>query len=229
MTNRVVFITGASGGLGKSVTERFLVSGATVIGASRRITAEEFPAPNFTPMPVDFTSDAAVRAAVNAIVEKHGRLDTLVHVLGGFAGGKSVAETDDATWNQMRDLNLNAAFYVLRATIPPIRKSGRGRIVTIGSLTATGPQAGLGAYVTFKSALSMLVRTVAAENQDAGVTANVILPGTMDTPANRKAMPNSDFSKWLKTDSVAQLAFFLAQEEAAHINGAVIPIDGQNG
>jgi NAD(P)-dependent dehydrogenase (short-subunit alcohol dehydrogenase family) len=229
MTNRVVFITGASGGVGKTVTERFLASSATVIGASRKISAEEFPSPNFTAMPVDFTSDAAVRAAVDSLVQTHGRLDVLVHVLGGFAGGKSVAETEDATWNQMRDLNLNAAFYVLRAAIPHLRKAGRGRIVAIGSLTATAPHAGLGAYVTFKSALSTLVQTVAAENQDAGVTANVILPGTMDTPANRKAMPNSDFSKWLKTESVAELAFFLAEETAAHTNGAVIPIDGPNG
>ncbi len=229
MTDRVVFITGASGGLGKSVTERFLASGATVIGSSRKISADEFPAPNFRPWPVDFTSGAAVRNAVDAIVQEHGRLDVLVHVLGGFAGGKSVAETDDATWNQMRDLNLNAAFYVLRASVPHLRKSGSGRIIAIGSLAAAAPHAGLAAYVTFKSALSMLVQSVAAENQEAGVTANVILPGTMDTAANRRAMPNSDFSKWLKTERVAELAFFLAQKEAAHVNGAVIPIDGQNG
>lgn len=229
MTNRIVFITGASGGLGKSVTERFLASGATVIGSSRKISAEEFPVSNFAALPVDFTSDAAVRNAVDSIVRKHGRLDVLVHVLGGFAGGNSIADTDDTTWNQMRDLNLNAAFYALRAAIPHLRSSGSGRIVAIGSLAATAPHVGLGAYVTFKSALSMLVQTVAAENQDAGVTANVILPGTMDTPANRKAMPNADFSEWLKTESVAELAFFLAQPEAAHVNGAVLPIDGQNG
>lgn len=229
MTNRVVFVTGASGGLGKSVTERFLASDATVIGASRKITAEEFPFPNFSAMPVDFTNGAAVKSAIDAVVQKHGRLDVLVHVLGGFAGGKSIADTDDATWNQMRDLNLNAAFYAFRAAIPHLRKSDTGRLVAIGSLTAAAAHSGLGAYVTFKSALSMLVQTVAAENQDAGVTANVILPGTMDTPANRKAMPNSDFSKWLKTESVAELAFFLAQQQAGHINGAVIPIDGQNG
>jgi NAD(P)-dependent dehydrogenase (short-subunit alcohol dehydrogenase family) len=229
MSDKVVFITGASGGLGASVTRRFLSSGATVIGASRKITADEFPAPNFTAMRVDFTSDAAVRTAVNSIVQKYGKLDALIHILGGFAGGKSVAETDDATWHQMRDLNLNSAFYVLRAAIPHLRKSGSGRIVAIGSLTATAAHPGLGAYVTFKAALSMLVQTVALENKDAGLTANVILPGTMDTPVNRKAMPNVDFSKWLKTEDVADLTFFLAQDSAAHITGAVIPIDGQNG
>jgi NAD(P)-dependent dehydrogenase (short-subunit alcohol dehydrogenase family) len=228
MSNKIVFITGASGGLGKSVTERFLSSGATVIGASRKITTDQFPASNFVAMPVDFTSDAAVRAAVDSIIQKYGRLDVLVHVLGGFAGGKSVAETDDATWSQMRDLNLDSAFYVLRAAIPHLRKSGNGRIVAIGSLTATTAHSGLGAYVTFKAALSMLVETVALENKDAGLTANIILPGTMDTPVNRKAMPKADFSKWLKTEAVADLAFFLAQDSASHITGAVIPIDGQN-
>ena len=229
MNGKVVFITGASGGLGNSVTQRFLSSGATVIGASRKISAADFPAPNFVPMPVDFTKDSDVRAAVDSIVQKYGKLDVLVHVLGAFAGGKSVAETDDGTWNQMFNLNLNSAFYVFRAAIPHLRKSGTGRIVAIGSLTATAAHAGLGAYVTFKSALSMLVQTIALENKDAGLTANVVLPGTMDTPANRKAMPNANFSKWLNPADVAELAFTLSQDSAAHLTGAVLPIDGQNG
>jgi NAD(P)-dependent dehydrogenase (short-subunit alcohol dehydrogenase family) len=149
----------------------------------------------------------------------------LVHVVGGFAGGKSVAETDDSTWEQMRDLNLTSAFYVLRATIPHLRKSGSGRIVAIGSLAAAEPHPGLGAYVTFKAALVSLVRTVALENKDAGLTANVVLPGTMDTPANRKAMPDADFSKWLQPADVADLIVWLADERAAHITGTSIPID----
>jgi Dehydrogenases with different specificities (related to short-chain alcohol dehydrogenases) len=94
-----------------------------------------------------------------------GGLDVLVHVMGGFAGGRTIAETDDATWEQMRDLNLSSAFYTFRAAIPYLRKSGSGRIVAIGSLTAAEPHAGLGAYVTFKSALTMLVRTVALKTK----------------------------------------------------------------
>jgi 3-oxoacyl-[acyl-carrier protein] reductase len=226
MNDKVILITGANGGLGNSVTKRFIQSGATVIGGSRKITAEEFPAPTFVPIPVDFTNDAAVHGAVDSIIQKHGRLDVLVHVLGSFAGGKTIADTDDATWNQMGALNLNSAFSVFRATIPHLRKSGRGRLIAIGSLAAAAPHAGLGAYIVFKSALSVLVRTVALENKDAGMTANVILPATMDTPANRKAMPNADFLKWLKPEAVAELAFFLAHDSAAHITAAEIPIDG---
>src|SRR5215467_10126644 len=182
MRDRVVLITGAKGGLGSFVTQRFLSAGAKVIGSSRSISQEDSPQPNFTPLPVDFTKPAAVRDAIESIISRLGRLDVLVHVLGGFAGGQTVADTDDPTWERMRDLNLTSAFYVFRAAIPHLRKSGSGRIVAIGSLTATAAHAGLGPYVTFKSALSVLVQTVAAENQDAGVTANVILPGTMDTP-----------------------------------------------
>ena len=228
MSDRVVLITGAKGGLGSFVTQRFLATGATVVGVSRSIAVEDFPGPNFVALPVDFTKAAAVHGAIESIVKRHGRLDVLVHVLGGFAGGSSVAETDDATWEEMRDLNLTSAFYVLRAAMPHLRKSGAGRIVAIGSLAAAEPHAGLGAYVTFKSALVSLVRTVALENKDAGLTANVVLPGTMDTPANRKAMPGADFSKWLKPADVADLVLWLADERAAHITGTAIPIDGAN-
>src|SRR6266404_2827316 len=225
MSDRVVLITGARGGPGTFVTQRFLATGATVVGTARSISPKDFAAANFVALPADLTKPAAVAGAISSVVERYGRLDVLVHLLGGFAGGKSVTETDDATWQQMQDLNLTSAFYVLRAAIPHLRKSGSGRIVAIGSLAAVELHAGLGAYVTFKSALVSLVRTVALENKDAGVTANVVLPGTMDTSANRKAMPGADFSKWLKPADVADLVLWLADERAAHITGTAIPID----
>jgi|ERR1700674_558343 len=228
MKDKVVLITGAKGGLGSFVTQRFLATGAMVVGSSRSISKEDFPEPKFSPLPVDFTKAAAVREAVETVVSRFGKLDVLVHVLGGFVGGQTIAATDDATWEQMRDLNLTSAFYVLRAAIPHLRKSGKGRIIAIGSLTAVEPHAGLGAYVTFKTALATLVRTVALENKDAGLTANVILPGTMDTPANRRAMPAAEFSKWVQPGEVAGLALWLAQDRAAQVTGAVIPIDGSN-
>lgn len=225
MKDRIVLITGAKGGLGTFVTQTFLDRDAMVIGASRSIAKEDFRSERFTPLSVDFTQATAVQTAIDTIIQRFDRLDILVHVFGGFAGGKAVAETDDATWRQMLDLNLTAAFYLLRATIPHLRRCANGRIVVIGSLAATEPHARLGAYVTSKTALATLVRTVALENKDAGLTANLILPGTMDTPANRKAMPGSDFSKWLDPQKVADLAVWLASEQAKHITGAAIPID----
>src|SRR6516165_8557214 len=228
MKDRVVFITGAKGGLGSLITRRFLETGATVVGASRSISQQDFPGPNFTALAVDFTKAGAVSDAVQFVITQFGRLDVLVHLLGGFEGGQTVAETDDDAWQRMRDLNLTAGFYVLRAAIPYLRKSGSGRIVAIGSLTAVEPHSELGAYVTFKAAFAMLVRTVALENKDVGLTAHVVLPGTMDTPANREAMPNADFSKWVQPKEVVNLVVSLTTERASQVTGAVIPIGNHN-
>jgi NAD(P)-dependent dehydrogenase (short-subunit alcohol dehydrogenase family) len=229
MKDNVVFVTGANGGLGTSVTKAFLQKGAHVIGGSLRITATEFPQANFEAMAMDFNQLDEIKRGVARIVERYGRLDVLVHVLGGFAGGPSVAETSDELWEQMQNINLTSAFRVFRESIPHLRKSKSGRLIAIGSLTAAQPHANLGAYVTFKAALAMLVQTVALENADAGLTANVILPGTMDTPANRKSMPDADFSKWAKTDDVADLVLSLADEQARHLTGLAIPIEGGRG
>jgi NAD(P)-dependent dehydrogenase (short-subunit alcohol dehydrogenase family) len=223
---RVVLITGAKGGLGSFITQAFLGIGATVVGASRSIAAADFPETNFVPLSADFTKAISADEAVQAVATRFGGLDVLIHVMGGFAGGRTIAETDDATWEQMRDLNLSSAFYTFRAAIPYLRKSGSGRIVAIGSLTAVEAHAGLGAYVTFKSALTMLVRTVALENKDAGLTANVVLPGTMDTPANRKSMPDADVSKWVQPKDVAELVLSLSDVRARHMTGVAVPIEG---
>ncbi len=228
MKDRVVFIIGAKGGLGSYLTRRFLETGATVVGASRSISQQDFPGHNFTALTVDFTKAPAVNDAVQSVIMRFGRLDVLVYVSGGFAGGQTVAETDDATWEQMRDLNLTSAFYVLRAAVPHLRKSGKGRIVAVGSVNAVEPHPQLGAYVAFKDALAMLVRTVALENKDAGLTANVVLPGTMDTPENRRVIPNADFSKWIRHSDVVNLVLSLTTERASRLTGAVIPIGGPN-
>ena len=229
MKDKIIFVTGAKGGLGTSVTSAFLQQGARVIGASRQITAADFPGSNFEPLATDLTKLDEIRRCVSRIIERHGRLDVLVHVLGGFAGGPTLAETPDEMWEQMLNLNLTAAFRVFRETIPHLRKSGAGRLIAIGSLTAVRPTANLGAYVTSKATLAMLVQTVALENADAGVTANAILPGTMDTPGNRASMPEDDWSKWVKTTDVAELVLSLASPQAKHLTGLAIPIGGAHG
>jgi NAD(P)-dependent dehydrogenase (short-subunit alcohol dehydrogenase family) len=229
MSEKVVLITGANGGLGSSITQSFLLQGATVIGASRKISENQFAKPNFVPMAVDFTSKQQVRDGVAKIIAQRERLDVLVHVMGAFAGGQPISSTTDQTWEQMRDLNLTTAFYVLRETIPHLRKSRNGRIIAIGSLAAREPRANLGAYVVFKTALAALIKTVALENADAGLTANVVLPDTMDTPGNRAAMPRENFSKWVKTQDVANLVLWLADDSARHVTGTAIPIEASHG
>jgi len=228
MHGKVVLVTGASGGLGNYVTQAFLDAGATVVGVSRKIQQSEFEHTAFTALPAEISTADGAQGAVDQVVTRFGRIDVLAHLVGGFAGGQSVAETDDATFQRMFDMNVNTAFHVLRAVIPQMRKTGGGRVIAVGSRAALEPGAGVGAYSASKAALVSLIRTVALENKDAGITANVILPGTMDTPANRKAIPNADVSKWVQPASVASLITWLAGDTGKDVNGAVIPIYGND-
>lgn len=226
MKEQVVLVTGANGGLGAFVTQAFLDAGALVVGSSRKIQQSDFHGGNFTALPAEISAQGGATALVEGILARFGKLDVLVHTVGGFAGGQSVVDTDDATFQRMFDLNLNSFLHILRATIPPLRKSGRGRIIAIGSRAAVEPGPGVGAYSASKAAMVSLVKTVAAENRDSAVTANAILPGTMDTPANRMAMPGADFSKWVQPANVAALAVWLASDAARDINGAAVPVYG---
>ncbi len=226
LSEKAVLITGANGGLGTAVTKAFLDAGARVSGVARKIQNSEFPHPNFIGTSAELGSADAARAVASATIAKWGKLDVLVHLVGGFAGGKSVIDTDDAMLDQMLDVNLRAAFHMFRAVLPDMRTQGAGRILAIGSGTAVDPQPMLGAYSASKAALVSLVRTVGLENKDRGISANVILPGTMDTPANRAAMPAADPAKWVQPAQVASLLLHLASDDASQISGAVIPILG---
>jgi NAD(P)-dependent dehydrogenase (short-subunit alcohol dehydrogenase family) len=220
---KVVLITGASGGLGTAVTNEFLANGDRVIGASRSIKQSEFPHDNFVPIALDATQADKARELVANVVERFGRIDSLVHVMGGFASG-AVHETDDATWARMRDLNLTAAFNVLRAVIPVMRQARAGRIIAVGSRAAHERHPGIAAYSAFKVALTSLIQSVAAENKEFGITANVVLPGTMDTPGNRAV--DADTHLWVPPQAVARTILFLASDAASHVNGASIPVSG---
>jgi len=228
MNNKIAVVTGANGGLGAFVTQALLDAGATVVGVSKDIRQSDFSSAAFTALPADLLTAAGATSMVASVVARFGRIDVLAHTVVGFAGGKSIAETDDATFQRMFDLNLNSTFYLLRAAIPALRRAGNGRIIAIGSRAALEPGAGVGAYSASKAAMVSLIRTVALENKDAGLTANVILPGTIDTPANRKAMPNADVSKWVQPATIASLIAWLAGEAGKDVNGAVIPVYGSD-
>ena len=227
LSDKTVLITGANGGLGTAVTKAFLEAGARVAGVAKKIQNSDFPHPNFLAYPAELGSAGAARAVAAAVSAEWEKIDVLVHLVGGFAGGKSVADTDDATLEQMLEVNLRAAFHMFRAVLPGMRTRGAGRILAIGSRTATDPRPMVGAYSASKAALVSLVGTIALENKDRGISANVILPGTMDTPANRAAMPKVDFSRWVKPESIAKVLVFLVSDQAADTSGALIPIYGR--
>jgi NAD(P)-dependent dehydrogenase (short-subunit alcohol dehydrogenase family) len=227
MTARTALVTGATGGLGTHVTQALLDAGFAVVGLAPKVHPHDFDHPHFTALPATLDSLNAAKQAVETILAHFGKIDVLAHLVGGFAGGQTIADTDDATFQRMLDMNLNSSFHILRAVLPPMRQAGSGRIIAIGSRAAESPGAMVGAYSASKAALVSLIRTVAIENKDLGITANVILPGTMDTPVNRKGMPGADTSQWVQPASVASLIVWLAGDGGKDVTGAAIPVYGR--
>jgi NAD(P)-dependent dehydrogenase (short-subunit alcohol dehydrogenase family) len=217
-----VLVTGANGGLGTSVCQAFLDAGAAVIGVAR-VWKEPV---NFATISADVgTAEGCEKMVAQAL--QRGPLDALVHLVGGFSGGTPLTETSDQTWDGMMNLNLRTAFCAMRAALRPMTAAGRGRIVAIGSRVAVEPSPNFAAYAVSKAALVALVRNVAAEGKKSGITANIVLTSTIDTPQNRKAMPDADFTRWVTPQSIAKLIVWLASDAAADTSGAVIPIYGR--
>lgn len=224
LDGKVVLITGAKGGLGSFVTRAVLDAGARVAGASRSIADSDFPDARFVAFPSALSSREACTDLVNRVVSQFGRIDALVHLVGGFAGGKRVDETATEDLDAMLDVNFRSAFHLIGAVLPVMRRQGSGRILAVGSRSALEPSPKAAAYAASKAALVSLLRSVAAENRKHNVQANTVLPGTMDTPANRVAMPETNFASWVDPKQVANLLVFLASDAATHVNGAAIPV-----
>lgn len=226
LEGKVIVITGAKGGLGTYVTNAFLREGARVIGASRSIADADFPHERFSAVAAGLSNAEEARKIADCALMNAGRVDGLVHLVGGFAGGSSVADSDDATFDRMMDMNLRSAFLMIRAVLPQMQTQGSGRILAIGSKSAAEPSPKSAVYAASKAALVSLIRSVARESRGHGITANIVLPGTMDTPANRAADPTADPAKWVQPEQIADLLVHLASDRGAQISGAVIPVFG---
>jgi NAD(P)-dependent dehydrogenase (short-subunit alcohol dehydrogenase family) len=195
------------------------------VGTAPSIQTGDYPHEGFLAEAAEINSDEDAKALVDRVLAKTGRIDSLVHLVAGFAGGQTVAETDHATFARMFRTNLDPFFFLARAVVPVMQKQGRGRVLAIGSRTAL-EAATLGAYSASKAALVSLVQSIAIEGKEHGISANVLLPETMDTPANRSAMPQADPVKWVQPAQVAALLVHLASDAASQVSGAVIPIYG---
>lgn len=175
----------------------------------------------------DLTADQGAAEAVERTVSEFGRLDAAVHLMGGFAMDGPLHEATVETWDRMMNLNARSAFLFFRAALQPMREANQGRLIAVGSRSGIQPSAGMAAYAASKAALHMLVQTSAAELKQTGVTVNAVLPSTIDTPANRAAMPGTDASKWVQPESLGELIAWLASDAAADLNGALIPAYGK--
>jgi NAD(P)-dependent dehydrogenase (short-subunit alcohol dehydrogenase family) len=222
-----VLVTGASGGLGGVVSCALLGAGHMIAGLARSWKDEQ-KAEGFVPIAADLNSPSAAQAAVENAARALGGIDAVIHTVGGFAGGTNVEETSVKDAQKMFDMNFWPAFHLAHAVLPHFRAQGHGRFVAIGALAATRHPATLGAYSASKAALRTLVLTIAAETKNSGITANLISPGTMDTAANRGAMPDADPSLWIPPKNVASLALWLLSAEAASVTGQDLAVTGRD-
>jgi len=231
VTGRVAIVAGGTGALGRAVSRRLLSAGAVVClpyvvdGELEALRKGLDPSlhPRLDARRADVTDEAQFGNFVGGVLRQHGRVDVLVNGVGGFAGG-DLASTSLEEWQRMLTLNLTSAFIGCRGVLPAMIAAKAGRIVNIASRAVVPPAGGFIAYAVSKAGVITLTQALAQEVRRHGITVNAVLPSTMDTPANRAAMPDADRSGWVSTESVAEVIAYLASDQAAVVSGASIPV-----
>lgn len=234
-TDQVVIVTGGAGNLGQAVTRAFYAAGArvAVVVRKRQDAMDAFGAElpegdRCVYVAGDLADESSVAGIVREVMDRFGHIDGLVNTAGGIRAGTPLHETPVDVWDFMMSLNARTVFLMSRAVIPHMLARRRGRIISVSARAALKGTAKHGPYNAAKMAIIRLTETMAAELRQQGITANCILPGTIDTPANRAETPDADFTRWVSPESLAGVILFLASEAAADVNGAAIPVYGRS-
>ncbi len=234
LNGRVAIVTGGSGALGSAVALELVRQGASVAVPyteeqhwqalqARAGTDKE----KLWGAQADLTNSAEVDRFVAQVTGHWSRIDFLVCIAGGFAAGK-IHETSEETWDQMFNLNLRTVYLAVRVVVPQMIRQNFGRIITTSSgAILNGGGAGIAAYAISKGAVQQLTEILSSELKGQNIHAHCILPGTMDTPANRRDMPKADFSKWVPVEDVAHVVQFLLSDDARQIRSVAVPVLGQ--
>lgn len=224
MPEQTILITGAGGGLGTSVVAFFLDKGFRVIATvSTEAGKKDLPPhPVLDVQAVDLSDEAAAAAFVEGSIASHGVIDAAVLLAGGFAMG-SVADTRGADLAKMFTLNFETAYYIGRPLYAHMLKRGKGRLVFVGARPALVPSQGKNAvaYALSKSLLFQLAEILNADAKGKDVVANVVVPSTIDTAANRKSMPDADFDTWVRPEQLAAIFHFICSDIAAPLRDPV--------
>jgi NAD(P)-dependent dehydrogenase (short-subunit alcohol dehydrogenase family) len=219
-----VLVAGGTGALGAAVVHELLDAGHAI--AATWIVPEERERLASLPVELveaDLFDASAAEAAVAAVKD----LDAVVDLVGGFKSGPRVHETDPDEFEGIIRLNLTPAFTLARGAMPRMMERGGGAFVGVSARPALRPFPGAAGYITAKAAVLAFIRALDAEYRDHGIRCNAILPSVIDTPANREAQPDADWSKWVPPDEVAKVVRFLVSDESGPTSGAAIPVYGR--
>ena len=232
-SGKTVLVAGGTGGLGRAVALAFLQEDARVVVTYRRASEMDSltrlagdAAALLEGHVIDLFNDVAIGNLVEGILDGHGRLDIFVNAVGAWAGGAKFWQADASEFDKMLQINLRTGYALLRSVLPPMLEQRSGAIVNVASRAAVDHAGTAAGYVASKAAAVAMVDSLAADLKGTGVRANSVLPGIIDTEANRLAMPTADFSKWPTPEAIAHAILFLCSDEASLINGAAIPVYG---
>ena len=233
-SDRVVIVTGAAGNLGRAVAQAFQAAGARLVLVDRAAgrLPRLFPdfvdtGDHFLATSVDMSDADAVGTVLEETVRRFDRVDVLANTVGGYRAGSPVHETSLEAWDFMLNLNARTAFIASRATIPYMLQRGSGRIVHVAARAALKGGAKMSLHSVSKSAVVRLTESMAAELKRRGINVNCVIPGTIDTPQNREAMPDANHSRWVTPEAIADVILFLASDGARAVQGAAIPVYGK--
>ncbi len=233
-SDQVFIVTGGTGNLGRAVAEALWQAGARLVIVDRS-AEEKFP----TTFPewmgddarafassTDLTNADAVDDMVERVLQRFGRIDGLINIAGGYRAGTPVHETPIETWDFMLNLNARTLFLASKAVLPHMIAQHSGKIVNIGARVALGGKKDMAAYSVAKTAVLRLTESISDEVKAHGINVNCVLPGTIDTPSNREAMPNANYERWVRPEALADVVLFLASDAARAVHGAAIPVYG---
>jgi len=231
---KTVVITGGTGGLGTSLVRRLVAQDYRLAvtylmpDEAQQFEKEfDIDEDRLLLTRVDATNAEAVVSLFKDVADNWGPIHGLCSLVGGWAGGRDVEDTDDVRFERMMDLNLRSAFYAVRAAIPYLRETGWGRIVLVGSRGAVDFPSSQVAFNIAKAGVVALGKSAASELEGTGVTANVLMPSVIDTPVTRQSLPYADYVDWPTPDQIAGVAQFLLSEESSVMNGALVPVYGR--
>ena len=228
-SNKVVLITGGTGAFGRTLVKRFLDTGAKTIASFRNETEGaklKRVNPQVEIIKLDISSEKEILKAVPILIRKFAKIDILVNTVGGYLGGKNVTQLGEDEWEAMMNLNLKSAFLISKHVIPVMKSGNGGNIILVSSKAGLKSDGYDSAYAASKAALIRFVESISLEFREDKISINCILPTTIDTEANRRAMPNADFSKWLSLEDLSNVVLFLSSSDSKVINGAAIQTYG---
>jgi len=232
---KTVIVTGSTGNLGAAVAQKFIDHSANLVLTDRGTNRLKQSFPNLFDSDqhmladgVDVTNPDSVSGLIDKVLGRFNHIDVLINTVGGFRAGTTLAETPITTLDFMHNINTRSVFVTSQAVLPYMTKEKKGKIVNVSARAGLRGDAKMSAYSASKAAVIRLTESMAAEVKNLGININCILPGTIDTPQNRKAMPEVKYEYWVKPESLADVIVFLASDYARDIHGAAIPVYGNS-